>query len=206
MKKTFLILWGVVSVLLACSCRTTQSQTDSPPVKGTESSKAVRGWEETVRSDLKETGSPSGIEIPLVICKNPGSGFSGISWRTGSRGQYEAYDAKDQRSAGGHKVRIEVKGSPQEAPVLLDAPSFYDPSPGGSVETPREWLSVYAPALGKNIRYYLLANAMGDTDDTWQTEIFPIEGKDGARGSYQVTIESTSEDTVPKLFSQLDVK
>ncbi len=104
-------------------------------------------------------------------------------------------------------MSLRVIGTPGKGPVLIDAPSIYDmPAPGESGERPSEWKTVNVPGLKRNLRYHLLNDAGGDTNEGWVTDVFTIRSPDGTASSYRAAVEVIDSDQAPKLFSKLGVR
>ncbi|MFD2255526.1 hypothetical protein ACFSSA_02460 [Luteolibacter algae] len=186
------------AVFLLSSCGT-KLPADAPPVTGSESRILVDAWEKQANAGLTAVQSPARIPIPIVIFKNPGAGFSEPEWEVSPAGAYSMYQAQNR---GTSRTALSILASPGNGPALKEAPSVFSmPSPGTSGEEPREWKTVYVPALKKNIRYYLINLAAGDTHDQWATEIFTV-----GSASYRASVELTDSSQVSTLFARLAVK
>ncbi len=180
------------------------TKTVAPQVKGTGSRELVEAWETEAMAGLDEADSPASAEVPIVMFKNPGKGFSKVSWSVGPAGNYRAMQWK---GSSGEKMSLRVDGTSGKGPELIDAPSVFTPAaPGESGEEPREWKTVHVPGLKRDLRYHLLDFSFGDTNEQWVSEIFTIISADGSVSSYQATVEVTDAVQVPGLFSKLGLK
>jgi len=68
------------------------------------------------------------------------------------------------------------------------------------------WRSVRVPGLQREIRFYPTGYAMGDTNDTWESEPFSCTDANGRKGFYQVSVEAMEEKEVKALLARLRVE
>ena len=203
MKQFFTGLLCLLAAVIHNSCAPSAAK-----VKGSDSQALVIAWDKQAGLGVDDAKSPAGITIPIVIFKNLGAGFTQTNWATGKSGNYRMWQWKrNTNDRISESITLRVIGASGKGPILLDAPCVASPGPGGkSINEPREWKSIYVPGLDRELRYYLIDFAFGDTNDRWATEIFTIIGPDGAASSYQATVEATDSTQIPKLFSKLGVK
>lgn len=184
MASHHLALVYVVSSLLlvACSVGTTKVPGSASRVKAEE-------WKKIAQRGNVESAKPTTFSIPELAISNPKTSYKS-SWMTGPEGRYQVNYWKFPETSTGKIHNVRIIASPTPAPVLDDAPSCFVPWKNASMlEVQREWEQVEVPGIHRSLRYYLQDFAFGDTNTTWNSEIFPITTPDGRQGSYQVTVE-----------------
>lgn len=187
-------------MLLATSC----SPMGSP---GGNSRTQLRAWAEKAGAGLVETSVPRQGSIPLVDFGNLPSKFGKPSWKTGPKGNYELTYPNEAGLAGGVIDAFSLIGSPEAIAPLTQAPAMVLPMPDGkSKEIAVEWHSVKVPGLNRDVRFYQTGYAMGDTNDTWESEPFSCTDAAGRTGFYQVSVEAMEEAEVKALLSRLRMK
>lgn len=189
-----------LAVLLTVSCGPMKSP-------GGDSRAIVRAWSERAGDGLQETGVPQARVIPLVDFGKLPSKFGKAQWKSGPRGNYELSYPNEAGLAGDVIDGFSLSASPEPIAPLNQAPALVLPMPDGkSHEIAVPWRSVHAPALQRDIRYYPTGYAMGDTNDTWETEPFSCSDAQGRTGFYQVSIEALEETEVKALLSRLRLR
>lgn len=163
--------------------------------------KAMTDWKLANTSGLEKTASLSGSAIPVLAIIDPGPGFKNpvvVQSPSGS------YDIRQTGRFPQGNVEVGVIGSPLPAPQVNAPPTVLEPGPGGTlIEELRTWRTVSAPAIGKEIRYYLISKAQGGTEETWETEIFTHTSPDGKTGSYQAICAGAEEKSAPQYFAKI---
>lgn len=190
-STTFLIL------LLAVSC----GPMGSP---GGGSRSTVRAWTERAGAGLEETSAPRQFAIPRVDFGEMPGKFGKACWKAGPKGNYELTYPNEAGLAGGVIDGFSLIGSPEAIAPLTEAPAMVLPVPDGkSREIAVEWRSVRVPGLQREIRFYPTGYAMGDTNDTWESEPFSCSDAAGRTGFYQVSVEAMEEREVSALLARL---
>lgn len=154
-----------------------------------------------------DTSAPQQSAIPLVDFGNLPSKFGKPVWKTGPNGNYELTYPNEAGLAGGVIDGFSLIGSPEAITPLTEAPAMLLPVPNGkSKEIAVQWHSVKVPGLNREIRFYQTGHAMGDTNDTWESEPFSCTDAAGRTGYYQVSVEAMEEAEVKALLSRLRTK
>lgn len=185
------------ATLLAVSC--------SPMGSSGENSRTqLHAWSEKAGVGLVESSAPQQSVIPLVDFGNLPSKFGKPSWKTGPNGNYELTYPNEAGLAGGVIDGFSLIGSPEAIAPLTQAPAMLLPLPDGkSKEIAVDWRSVEVPGLNREIRFYQTGHAMGDMNDTWESEPFSRTDAAGRTGFYQASVETLEESEVKALLSRL---
>lgn len=150
---------------------------------------------------------PQASKIPLVDFGKLPTKFGKAQWKSSPRGNYELSYPNEAGLAGDVIDGFNLIASPEPIGPLQQAPSMVLPMPDGkSHESAVQWRSVHVPALKRDLRYYPTGFAMGDTNDTWETEPFSCSDQTGRTGFYQVSIEALEETEVIALLSRLHLR
>ncbi|WP_411826778.1 hypothetical protein [Luteolibacter sp. AS25] len=182
-----------------------------PPVADdTATSKPSAEWAGSNQADGVETETADSAKLPIIAVLHSGEKFDKPAVYQSAKGTYGIFQKGELGDADMTEITLNIAGTPEGAPDQTEAPIASEPSPGGSTKVQREWLKVYAPGLEKEIRYFFLTAAMGDTDDTWQTEIFSYTSPEGKEGSYRVSCEVATDGTdgekhARRMFSKIGI-
>lgn len=174
---------------------------------GGDSRTQVRAWAERAGAGLVASGRPQQGAIPRVDFGDMPAKFGKALWKTGPKGNYELSYANEAGLAGGVIDGFSLIGSPEAIAPLKEAPAMVLPMPDGkSREIAVEWRSVGVQGLQREIRFYPTGYAMGDTNDTWESEPFSCMDAAGRTGFYQVSVEAMEEREVRALLARLRLR
>ena len=184
-------------LLLAASC----APMGSP---GGDSRARVRAWAERAGAGLVETSGPVPLAIPRVDFGKLPAKFGKACWKAGPQGNYELSYPNEAGLAGGVIDGFSLIGSPEPIAPLKEAPAMVLPMPDGKSRVSAVvWRSVRVPGLQREIRFYPTGYAMGDMNDTWESEPFSCTDENGRTGFYQVSVEAMEEGEVRALLARL---
>lgn len=176
-------------------------------VPGAEERVRVKAWAEKAAAGLEEAAGPDAAGIAIVDFGNMPAKFGKARWSTGPAGNYSLSYPKEAGLAGDVIDHFALVGSAEPIAALALAPSLVLPMPDGRTsESAQKWSSVNVPGLGRELRFYSTAYAMGDMNDQWECEPFTVIDGKGRAGYYQMSVETMEKKEVAALLSRLRLR